>query len=526
MSDTADLIQQANLANMEGDFTRAIACAQRAHAQALRMDRASLGMEAAICAVKIHLNQDQFEPASLWVQQALDLQGQVDDPGLAAVALMLSADIQASRGRLHDSVRGINQCLALLNDTVPAALQAQCFTGVGMLHSKFGMQIQAHAAYSQAWRVGQHDARPMMRLRLLCNLIEGLWLVLEVLRHTDPVRVAALRAEADELLLRLAEEAGQLDSVHAHSWVHYLRAGLAHARDDVPAALTHLRAAGDWRIEASPLLAVDALLLRALCEQAQGDATTCAQTLALLEPLRPVAADAVTYWDFRRLLQHAQASQNPSQMARWAGRIHALLVVHAQAMLDVQLADLSATATSQAMRAEVQLLRHRNEDLTAGHQQLTQLAHRDALTGLANRRACEAAYAAAAAGPLVLMLLDLDHFKQVNDVHGHLAGDAVLRRVAEVLLLAVRDADCVARFGGEEFVVLLPQATADVATQVATRLRALLARTDWTDLVPGRGVTVSGGWVEVRPAEPLDAALQRADAKLYAAKAAGRDRIH
>ncbi len=165
-------------------------------------------------------------------------------------------------------------------------------------------------------------------------------------------------------------------------------------------------------------------------------------------------------------------------------------------------------------------------------EQLHRLATRDGLTGLLNRRefdrllAEEVERARRFARPLALVLLDLDHFKQVNDTHGHPAGDAVLCAAAARLAAELRAVDRLARFGGEEFAALLVETTPSAALETAHRLvtavrRESLALPDGTALP----LTVSAG-VAALPAHATEAAglIRAADAALYAAKRAGRDR--
>lgn len=163
--------------------------------------------------------------------------------------------------------------------------------------------------------------------------------------------------------------------------------------------------------------------------------------------------------------------------------------------------------------------------------EMTRLAQTDPLTGLPNRRAAleqlERSIAAARAGgtPLTVAFLDLDHFKRINDLHGHECGDRVLRHVAHALRGAVRAADHVARMGGEEFLVILPGADPDHARMRIDALRAMLSGTAVVLDVPGLEVTLSAGISALRSDDTgVDALLQRADTAMYAAKHAGRDR--
>lgn len=153
--------------------------------------------------------------------------------------------------------------------------------------------------------------------------------------------------------------------------------------------------------------------------------------------------------------------------------------------------------------------------------EVQKLAASDALTGLPNRRALddqlprEMARARRAGVPLCLAIIDIDHFKSYNDTHGHLAGDAVLRDCAAAWDGALRGEDTILRFGGEEFLVVLPDCGAGEASEIVERLRAATPDDQ----------TCSAGLATWRPGESVDDLVARADAALYEAKEAGRDRL-
>jgi diguanylate cyclase (GGDEF)-like protein len=154
----------------------------------------------------------------------------------------------------------------------------------------------------------------------------------------------------------------------------------------------------------------------------------------------------------------------------------------------------------------------------------------DGLTGLANRRAAaealhaEAARAGRLETPLSVVLADLDGFKDVNDAHGHAVGDAVLRTFAEVLRETLRDSDVAGRWGGEEFLLLLPGADEDGAAQLAERVRIGLAARNVPGL-PGLRVTASFGVAEYAGETNTEQLVAAADSALYRAKRAGKDRV-
>jgi diguanylate cyclase (GGDEF)-like protein len=177
-------------------------------------------------------------------------------------------------------------------------------------------------------------------------------------------------------------------------------------------------------------------------------------------------------------------------------------------------------------------LRAAKRELTEALARMTELARTDGLTGLLNRRAF---YEEAEAlrklvdrqqGTLTLAVLDLDHFKRINDDRGHAAGDAVLGDVGKLLQAALRTTDRVGRIGGEEFAIAMPFTTLSAAGPILERLRSSIAgRLIKHDKKPIR-VTISGGLAEVQAHETrIDGAMGRADQALYGAKAAGRNRI-
>lgn len=166
-------------------------------------------------------------------------------------------------------------------------------------------------------------------------------------------------------------------------------------------------------------------------------------------------------------------------------------------------------------RAEAQVAQVRADELE-------QAAYTDALTGLPNRRALDRElpalirHARAAGGALCAAMIDLDHFKRINDMHGHAVGDRVLVAIADVLRQVIRGSDLAVRVGGEEFLLVFVDATQAQAVHACERLGAAVRSFPW-------GATVSAGVATQGPNETVTTWLERADAALYAAKGRGRD---
>ncbi|MHB8483020.1 MAG: GGDEF domain-containing response regulator [Nitrospiria bacterium] len=182
----------------------------------------------------------------------------------------------------------------------------------------------------------------------------------------------------------------------------------------------------------------------------------------------------------------------------------------------------------------LELKTQRLSSLTEINKQLSNMSFTDELTGLPNRRYLnrrlreEMALSRRIKNPFACIMVDLDHFKQINDSLGHLAGDGVLQSVAKILSVDKRDYDVVGRYGGEEFLLLLPQVHAPIAKSIAERLKNRVER---TDLLTGTGkvvhLTISLGIAIYNLEETLseDELILRSDQALYQAKAEGRNRI-
>lgn len=244
--------------------------------------------------------------------------------------------------------------------------------------------------------------------------------------------------------------------------------------------------------------------------------------------------------EYREALEHHERfhefeRQQQSELAKTRARVLSTHLDLDRAQLEARRATLEAElerSRTRELEAQARALRQETE-------LLSRRADQDGLTGLWNRRHVEQELprlireAAIRREPTGVAYVDADNFKSVNDRFGHLAGDDVLRGLADVLRSHVRPSDVVARQGGEEFVVLLPGASAEAAQMLGLRLCEAVRAFDWDAISPGCSLTVSVGVASVMPEDvpgidverTMADLLGRADGALYAAKRAGRNRV-
>jgi diguanylate cyclase (GGDEF)-like protein len=223
-----------------------------------------------------------------------------------------------------------------------------------------------------------------------------------------------------------------------------------------------------------------------------------------------------------------KASTDPAHYDPRVEGMHLLfsgIVLAACSVLAVRIGKLRARLQRQRSDLEQQ-----RSDLADALERIRALATRDDLTGLANRRAAlermhgELAVRGRSEPLMSLALMDIDHFKRINDGYGHAVGDVVLQRFGECAQTAVRAGDMLARWGGEEFLLVMPATSPTQAMAAMERLRMSLQRASFDDVAPGLAVTFSAGISECIGEADLEAAIARADAAMYEAKRSGRDR--
>ena len=227
------------------------------------------------------------------------------------------------------------------------------------------------------------------------------------------------------------------------------------------------------------------------------------------------AASALALYLARGRLGHVGASDS-SVAILW---LFYFLIIHRLSAIGKQFSSLRSRLSEQ------------NQRLSESLERIQQLASHDDLTGVLNRRAfmellaAERSRALRTNHPFCVALIDIDHFKRVNDRFGHLTGDTVLKEFCGRATSGIRTSDRLARFGGEEFILLLVPVIGIEAGVVATeRVRQAVESHDWDRIATGLTLTMSAGVAEFNPHESIEGLIARADKALYAAKSGGRNR--
>jgi diguanylate cyclase (GGDEF)-like protein len=279
---------------------------------------------------------------------------------------------------------------------------------------------------------------------------------------------------------------------------------------------------------------------------AASDATLAVEELrAALELAQRIESPRIVYEAHLALSAAYEAAGDPAAALEHFRAYHRVEDEVNGAQAERRIQAMLVQAEIERSQREAELLRARNDALAAANEEkarlldtlraqaaeLERLTREDALTGVFNRRHLDAELAlewerARRFGRhLTVAMVDVDHFKAVNDGWSHATGDAVLREIARLLRDGTRAVDVVGRYGGEEFLLVLVETPAERAARLCEKLRAAIEAHDWESVAPGLRVTASFGVAGNDAADSPSALLAAADARLYAAKHAGRNRV-
>lgn len=487
------LAARASIHWQRGELAHAMSVAQRALAPSTdTADQAGLA-EALNIAGAIAMSRGDLAHALELFHSCRVLREAEGDPGGLGVVLCNIAIIHGRLGEHERAVTLLDRALALLREAHDPADEAIVHLNLGISQAALGRLDEAMRHAEAGLALARDLGARRTEVQALTNIAE--------------MHLAGGRAET---ALRLLEEANAI------------AAGLQLRAQDVEIR-TRL---GQAALALGNLEAAARELALAMEAAQREDSVHRHEVHLALSRLHEARGDFARALEHHRLYHEAEGAIRGEQASQ---RIRAAMV---QAEME------QAERDAKLLREHNESLRRANEEksrllelLSAQAAELERLSLEDALTGLPNRRHFDAQLAREwdrsqrFDHPLTIALIDVDHFKQVNDTFGHDAGDAALRAVAAQLRVNRRKVDIVARYGGEEFALVLIETPQDAAFGACEALRERIAAMDASAIAPGLRLTVSIGLASADEVPSIAALLARADERLYAAKRAGRNTV-
>lgn len=456
------------------------------------------------------LRGERIQPA---LQQLRALErGREDIPLLARIAL-LEGRAAAQQGKTRRALQRWLDAQALAQECGEAGLIAESWLYIGNSHREQGDASTALRLHEHALSLlasgGHARMQAMCLLALAADLVmleapQAARLAIHRAEHFLPALPASCLTAWHEQLAALHLALGSLAAA-----VSELRAALP--GQERPARLASLVRLGDLALRQQQYPEALALLREAAELAGQGDSP-------LHQELNSLLLDALEHnhchAEALALLQGMLASQPPRSGLRRTGRLAALELKLQLLTSELELNQLRVEA--EAERQKLQLL-----ETSAYRDALTQLPNRNYL----NERLPEMLEMAATGLPLSLLLIDIDGFKAINERFDRELGDRVLVQLAGFLEASYSDTTLLARAGGEEFALVLPGVSSDIALRLAEQIRQRIAGGDWQTLQAGLSVTVSIGHAAYQAGDTMDILLLRADLALFLAKREGGNRV-
>ncbi|GAB6898757.1 GGDEF domain-containing protein [Kineosporia succinea] len=475
--------------------TRAAELEQRAHTLGAR----DIVAGALLVRAESHQRTGELTTAVALISRATDLAAPLTGEHLVR-ACLLTGFVYNDLGDEATSLQHVMDAIGAFTDDVPPRLRARVLNKAADLVSDLGSWSDAMLWYSRAEEVARGDARLHLMVannRAYNALLNG---------KTDDA-LASVKILHD-LSARYGHplDAASLDTV---ARIHLMAGDLPRAAEVALQAVAVLGTMPFKSADVRPYY----LLTVAVTQRAQGHLRRAADTLA--QARRACIEEGYTRVKNEILREQAELS------AALGDHRAAFELLSAYVEADQQLRSSQREAQAQIRQALYETQTAREEAARYREE-----ARRDPLTGLRNRlyvteRLSELLHDDDT--EITLALLDLDHFKSVNDRFSHEAGDRVLQQIARMLEAAAPDdGSFAARFGGEELLLVL---LTHQAAPLVEELRLAVEQHDWNDITPGRGITLSAGLTTRRPGDTADDLLARADRQLYIAKSRGRNRI-
>ncbi|NJC70693.1 diguanylate cyclase [Planosporangium thailandense] len=491
-----------------GQYRKVVAPAGHAERLATEWDLPDLRMRARLVRADVLLRDGDAVEAGRIARQAIAWATERDDSYLLARSHRQLALFFYLVGDMSDALAHAVQCVAHTGEDVPARLRANHLSVLAMVLHDSGSPEDARRRNEEALEIAVALGDGELSLQILNNLAYYAY------QDGDPERAEHLIPQIRAVSARygLPLDAGVLDTV--------ARIEMTHGR--YVEAVETLRpfldgSAGHLLIERNAL--AECLLTVAEAQRLSGD----------IEAAQASLDRAVEVCEERNLgSARARVREEQAQVYAATGR-------HAEAYEEYRLFHTETQALQSAhreARARTLLAVFETEEARRESRRFREMARRDPLTGLYNRRFLDERLplvleqAAERGAPLSVALVDLDHFKRINDTLSHATGDAVLKGVAGLLADAVAGPAIAARLGGEEFVLVLPDTDVGEAARRCQRLRRAIADHGWQAVTGDLPVTASIGVATVLDGRGSAAALlAQADRNLYAAKRAGRNRV-
>lgn len=539
MADLQALVQQALEAGDRSDHAGIDRAAPAALVAAAAAGRDDLRCEVLGAWSQSAYRRNDFPMAARLAAEARELGLRSTQPAARAEGLVAWARILWSGGELEEALEVLELALPDATAVGRPRLQVHTFNLLGLVHAELGHLDTSLGHHEQALDAAERAGVADLEL-LACTNLAGRWLAIG--KRQEAAGDAAAAAAAWQQVINLHGRTEALVQRHhlVHGWPHFLTSyaaallRLGRTQEGLQAFAMH-RALADPHPDRSSL--PHAALHLARHHQRQGDlaaalaevhdglavATRLGAKMRLAELHLLGSEITEAQRDFEQALAHHK------RFHAWREQCAVERAAMKSTLLAVRLQTEQALQEAQAQRDRARELAQANQSLQAHAQTLAREARLDALTGLDNRRSVDAllpmwhATAREQRRALHAALLDLDHFKAVNDELGHAVGDEVLRTVGTILRALCREGDLAARYGGEEFVVVWPGADEDSAHGACERLRIAVQAHDWALLRPGLQVTVSIGLADLAQDTTAAAGLERVDRALYAAKRQGRN---
>lgn len=491
------------------------------------------------------------------------LTGEVE---LTARALFLRGTIEAEQGQFARALEHFHAARQMLETEEHPAELARIFNAIGVTHNFAGDRIRAQTYIEQALAAARETGNPRLVATFLANLAmmvadnqgpaEALPLHREALSMGEELNDLGIRAQALANLCDLLVNIRELDEAEAvcpeafekvetigetrlRAGIRMARGNLEVARDQPEAALALYEEGLDIARGVVPVVHLELLhKLADLHEQLDQPAAALESYRELLtrrdEDLERERQALMEELEVRYQLERSAAELDMlrlrSELQSTQIRLRNALVLGLAIVLALAVIAAFGAMRANRIRAGLQKdLAAQNRELEGALERISELARTDSLTGLLNRRALdelgsqELARSRREGWPVSVLITDIDHFKPVNDRHGHSIGDELLSALAKRLRKTFRETDLVARWGGEEFLCVLPNTSTEAAAAAVARLRDDLKSQPIRTRVGPIPVTLTWGIAPL--GDSLAETIRRADKALYEGKRSGRDTV-